>query len=276
MADDAPSADLPLLTAAALLGVAEGLTEFLPVSSTGHLIALTDIFGVPTPPGRVFEVVIQFGAILAVVVAYRVRLLALVLAALRGNRSAWSFGIGLALACLPAVALGVLFRDFIKEVLFSTEVVAVALVVGGVAILAIERVKVAPRVARAEEVPPLLAVAIGCVQCLALVPGVSRSGATVLGALMMGVERRAAAEFSFFLAIPIMLGASGYDLWKSRDLLDSGDMAMIGAGFGAAFLAALVIVRPFVRFVGRYGFAPFAWYRIAFGSALLLWIALRG
>jgi undecaprenyl-diphosphatase len=248
------------LVQAALLGVVEGLTEFLPVSSTSHLIVLVDIFRVPTPPGRVFEVVIQLGAILAVMVAYWPRLWALARAALRGAPSAWAFA-------------GAFGRDFIKGVLFRPEVAAVALIAGGVAILVIERIKVTPRVMRAEEVPAGLAFAIGLVQCLALVPGVSRSGATVLGALMMGVERKAAAEFSFFVAIPLMIGACAYDLYKSRDLLDAGDLSMIAVGFAAAFVSALIIVKPFVRFVGRYGFGPFAWYRIALGAFVLAWFA---
>jgi undecaprenyl-diphosphatase len=267
------AAETPLI-AAALLGVAEGVTEFLPVSSTSHLIVLVDIFRVPTPPGRVFEVVIQLGAILAVLVAYWPRLWALALAALRGAPSAWAFAGSLALACVPAVAVGALARDFIKETLFRPEVAAVALILGGFAILAIERLTVRATVTRAEAVPAGLAFRIGLVQCLALIPGVSRSGATVLGALMMGVERKAAAEFSFFVAIPLMIGACAYDLWKSRDLLDGGDLTMIGVGFVAAFLSALIIVKPFVRFVGRYGFGPFAWYRIALGAFVLAWFAV--
>ncbi len=255
---------------ALLLGVVEGLTEFIPVSSTGHLIVLGDLMGFQGPPGRVFEVVIQLGAILAVCVAYFGRLLG-VLLGLPSDPGARRFATAIILACLPATVIGLLAHDFIKSVLFNPIVVCISLIVGGGAILLIERAVPQPRHHRVEDFSPLLALKIGLAQCLAMIPGVSRSGATIMGALMMGVDRKAAAEFSFFVAIPIMVGAVGLDLVKNRDGLTQDGVWLLAVGFAAAFLAALFVVRWLVGIVSRYGFAPFAWYRIVFGSALLVW-----
>lgn len=256
---------------AALLGILEGLTEFLPVSSTGHLILAVDLLGFQAPPGRVFEIVIQFGAILAVIWLYFAKLWAVARGALAGRREDWAFIRNILLAFLPAAMIGVLARDFIKEVLFSPLVVSVALIIGGFAILLVEKYKPTPTIPLTEAMGWRRALAVGFFQCLAMIPGVSRSGATIMGALLIGMERRAAAEFSFFLAIPTMLGAAVYDLYQSRDLLSANDAALIATGFIAAFIAAFLVVRWAVAFISRHGFAPFAYYRIVLGSGMLVW-----
>ena len=257
-----------------LLGVVEGLTEFLPVSSTGHLILASELIGFQGPPGRVFEVVIQLGAILAICVAYFARLWGVLLAAPR-SVEARRFIVAVLLAFLPAAVVGVFAHKFIKAALFSPWVVAVSLIVGGIAILIIERVRPEPRFTAVEQFPVKTALGIGIIQCLAMVPGVSRAGATIMGAMMLGVDRRTAAEFSFFLAIPTMLGATVYDLFKNRETMSFDGGAMIAVGFLVAFLVALPVVRGLVGFVGRHGFAPFAWYRIVLGSVALVALFLR-
>ena len=262
------------LLEAAFLGVLEAATEFLPVSSTGHLILFVDLIGFEGPPGRVFEVVIQLGAILAVCVLFAEKLLRIAVG-LPHDPGAQRFALVILLAFLPAAVLGVLLHGFIKSVLFSPYVVCVALVLGGIAILLIERTRPAPTVLAVEQFTPVMALKIGLAQCLAMVPGVSRSGATIMGALLLGVERRTAAEFSFFLAIPTMFGAATYDLWKNRDGLTAEGGLLIAVGFLAAFAAGLVVVRWFIGFVARHGFAPFAWYRIVLGSVLLVALLLR-
>jgi undecaprenyl-diphosphatase len=257
------------MLAAAFLGLVEGLTEFIPVSSTGHLILLVDLLGFRGPPGRVFEIVIQFGAILAVCWAYRERLLS-VAAGLLSQPRAQRFTLNILVAFLPAMVIGVFAHGFIKSVLFSPWVVAVALVVGGVAILVIERLKPAPTVPDVDAVTPLLALKIGLCQVVAMIPGVSRAGATIMGGVLLGLDRKGATEFSFFLAIPTMLAAASYDLFKNREALAAGGGYMlIAIGFAVAFVTALVTVRTVVGFVGRHGFAPFGWYRIAIGLAML-------
>lgn len=260
--------------AAILLGIIEGLTEFLPVSSTGHLILLDTLIDFQGPPGHVFDIVIQLGAILAICVLYFQRLWR-VLVGLPSDPGAQRFAIAVILAFLPAAVLGVLLHDFIKSVLFSPIVVCVALIVGGIAILVIERMRPVPRVYAIEKFTPVLSLKIGLMQCLAMIPGVSRSGATILGALLLGVERRTAAEFSFFLAIPTMLGAATYDLWKNRAGLTMDGSVIIAIGFVAAFISALFVVKWFVNFVGRHGFAPFAWYRIVIGAIGLTALLMR-
>ena len=262
------------LLAAVLLGIVEGATEFIPVSSTGHLILLVDLLGFQGPPGRVFEVVIQLGAILAVCWLYRAKLLR-TLFELPREPEARRFALAVAIAFLPAAVVGVLLHGFIKSVLFSPLVVSVALILGGAAILFIERLAMRPQVFEVDGISAGRALRVGLCQMLALVPGVSRSGATILGGLMFGLDRRTAAEFSFFLAIPTMLGATAYDLYKNRDALTSDGMLVIAVGFVAAFLAGLLVVRSVVAFVARHGFGPFAWYRIAVGSVMLLVLALR-
>lgn len=255
------------------LGAVEGLTEFLPVSSTGHLIFFADLLGFEATEDKVFEIVIQTGAILAVCLLYFGRLWKVLLGMAAGDRAAWRFAVAVGLAFLPAAAAGVLLHDFIKDVLFSPFVVALSLIAGGFAMLAAERFYTPlPSVHEVEDFSPALALKIGCAQCLALVPGVSRSGATIIGALLMGVERKAAAEFSFFLAIPTIAGATVYDLWKSRDALTPDGMSAMALGFAAAFAVAWLVIRWFVGFVSTRGFAPFAWYRIAFGGVILGWL----
>ena len=259
---------------ALLLGVVEGLTEFLPVSSTGHLILLADLLGFQGPPGRVFEVAIQLGAILAVCIVYSRRLLRVV-AGLGSDPAARRFVAAVLLAFLPAAVLGALAHGFIKSVLFSPYVVCLSLILGGIAILVIERNLPQPRYREVEQFPPMLAFRIGLAQCLALVPGVSRSGATILGALLMGVERKAAAEFSFFVAIPTMAGAVVYDLYKNRAGLSDSGILLIAVGFAAAFLCATAVVRSVIAFIGRYGFTPFGWYRVVLGVVMLAAFTLR-
>lgn len=256
-----------------LLGVLEGLTEFIPVSSTGHLILMGAVLGFEGPPGRVFEIAIQLGAILAVVVLY-VRRLWGVLVGLPGDPAARHFAAAILLAFLPAALVGVVAHGFIKAVLFSPWVVAVSLILGGVAILLIERARPVATVHAIEALSLRRALAIGAMQCLAMIPGVSRSGATIMGALLLGVDRRTAAEFSFFLAIPTMFGAVVYDLYKNRAGLTLDGGMVIAVGFAAAFLAALLVVRALIGFVARHGFAPFAWYRIGLGVVALVLLSV--
>ncbi len=260
---------------AVVLGIVEGLTEFLPVSSTGHLILIGDLLGFSGPTTSVFEVVIQLGAILAVVVGFFPRL-SRVAFTLHEDPASRRFAIAVVLAFLPAAVVGVFAHDFIKAVLFSPLVVSIALIVGGVILIVIDRFLREPRVFEVEAFSAGLALKIGCFQVLSMIPGVSRAGATIVGALLLGVDRRAAAEFSFFLAIPTMLGASALDLYKSRDLLTMNDAGVIAIGSVAAFFSAMLVVRTFVGFVGRHGFASFGWYRIVIGGLMLILLASRG
>jgi undecaprenyl-diphosphatase len=255
-----------------ILGIIEGLTEFIPVSSTGHLILMQTALGFEGPPGHVFEIAIQLGAILAVILVY-FRKLWSVLIGLPTSPAARHFAVAILLAFLPAAMVGALAHGFIKSVLFSPWVVAVSLVLGGIAILAIERLRPTATIHAVEHLPLPRALAIGGIQCLAMIPGVSRSGATIMGALLLGVDRRTAAEFSFFLAIPTMIGATVYDLYKNREVLTVDHGVIIAVGFAVAFLAALVVVRALVAFVGKHGFAPFAWYRIGLGLVALALLA---
>ena len=265
--------DTPLT--AAILGLVEGLTEFLPVSSTGHLIVIGDLLGFGGNFSKLFDVVIQFGAILAVVWMYRAKLWR-TLVGLGGDPSARRFTLNVLLAFAPAVVIGLIAHDFIKRVLFSPLVVAWAFIVGGIVILAVERWRPQPSIDSTEAMPPPTALKIGLFQCLAMIPGTSRSGATIVGALLMRVTREAATEFSFFLAIPTMAGATALDLYKARGELGQGQWGLIAIGFVVAFLSALVVVRGLVGFVSRHGFAPFAWYRIVAGIGILALIYARG
>lgn len=255
---------------AILLGIVEGLTEFIPVSSTGHLILLIDLLRFQGPPGKVFEIVIQLGAICAVCWVYRRRFLTAVLDA-RRDRDQRNFIRNILLAFLPAMVLGAALHGFIKSVLFSPWVVSSTLVVGGVVIIAVERSLLGRKFRHhaVEHFSAPLALKIGLCQTVAMIPGVSRSGATIVGALLLGVERKAATEFSFFLAVPTMLGATVYDLYKNRALLTFDSYELIALGFLAAFVAAMVVVRAAIAFISRHGFIPFAWYRIAIGGAML-------
>lgn len=267
--------DLITIASAALLGLIEGLTEFIPVSSTGHLILTIDLIGFRGPPGAVFEIAIQLGAILAVCFAYRERLIRVVAGLLPREPKSIAFVRNLILAFLPAMFLGLMFHGFIKSVLFSPWVVSVMLIIGGIIILLIERRTIEPTCRDVDDIGPALAVKIGFCQAIAMIPGVSRSGATIMGALMLGVDRKAATEFSFFLAIPTMFAATVYDLFKNRASLDSEGLGLIAIGFTVAFIAALVVVKSVIAFISRHGFVPFAWYRIAIGSLMLVLLMTR-
>jgi undecaprenyl-diphosphatase len=260
---------------ALLLGLLEGLTEFLPVSSTGHLILASELIGFTGDGSVAFKIAIQLGAILAVLVAYRNRFARIGLGTLRFEAGAIAFVRNILLGFLPAMLVGAVAYSAIRALLENPVVVAVALIVGGFLILLIERL-VKPRVpGTVEDMPWKTAFGVGAVQCLAMIPGVSRSGATIMGGLLMGLDRRTAAEFSFFLAVPTMAAATVYSLYKERHLLSFDDLGLIAIGFVMAFLSALLVVRWLVEFVGRHGFAPFAWYRIAVGSLALIWLVAR-
>lgn len=258
-----------------LLGIVEGITEFLPVSSTGHLILAGALLHYDAARWDVFNIVIQLGAVLAVVVLYWRTFWTVLRGVLRGEAGPVRFVRNIIIAFIPAAVIGALFHKKIEALLLQPVVVAVALVVGGFAILAIEWL-VKPGTTRGvAEVSAPTSAGIGVLQCLAMIPGVSRSGATILGALSLGVERRTAAEFSFFLAIPTMLGASTLELVTKRHELASGESIGLGGiaiGFIVAFIVALLVVRWFVGIVGRRGFAPFAWYRIVVGGGALIWL----
>jgi undecaprenyl-diphosphatase len=258
-----------------LLGIVEGLTEFIPVSSTGHLVLAGELLGFNSAAAGTFEIVIQLGAILAVVVLYWRRFWDVLVGLGQRDRGAIVFTRNIALAFLPSAVIGLIVYKAVKAMLESPAIVAVALIVGGVAILVIERTVKTPRIYKVEEMGWRTALGIGLVQCLSMIPGVSRSGATILGALSLGVERKTAAEFSFFLAVPTMLAATGYDLLKSGTALAGGDWTAIAIGFVVSFIVALVVIRWFVGIVSRHGFAPFAWYRIVVGGIALIWLSLR-
>jgi undecaprenyl-diphosphatase len=252
---------------AALLGVVQGLTEFLPVSSTAHLLLGARLLGYEDPGGA-FTVMIQLGSILAVIWLYRARVLVVVLG-LPSRPEARRFAALVAVGFIPALVAGALFADYVKRVLYySPGIMAAAFVVGGVVMLLVERLRPQPTVSDLDAVPFSKAFAVGTAQVLALVPGVSRSGATIVGGLVSGLERTTAAEFSFFLAMPTMVAAFVHDFIDVRSHLTATRGAEIAIGFVAAFVAALLVVKPFLRFVGRAGFGPFAWYRISVGAAL--------
>jgi undecaprenyl-diphosphatase len=264
-----------LLASAILLGIVEGLTEFLPISSTGHLILADRLLGLEGPESKLFDIVIQLGAILAVCWVYRERLVQAV-AGLATERTQQRFVANIVIAFLPAAVAGVVLYRFIKDVLFSPWVVAVSFIVGGFLILLIERVRPRPTVENVDRISWSMALGIGCCQILAMIPGVSRAGATIMGGLMLGVDRAPATQFSFFLAIPTMLGAAVYDLYKNRAILSSEGAGLIAIGFVVAFIAALFVVRRLVDFVSRHGFGVFAWYRIVVGVVALIALALAG
>ncbi len=260
------------LLRAVILGVVEGVTEFIPVSSTGHLILAGHWLDFTGERAKTFEVFIQLGAILAVAWVYRARFLRVV-RGLPGEPTSRRFVINLAVAFLPAAIMGFLARDVIKEHLFRPTVVAWALVAGGVAMLVIEWKRPAVTVPEVDAVPARTALGIGIAQILSLVPGVSRSGATIMGGYLLGLSRPAAAEFSFFLAVPMMVAATGYDLWKSREVLSAADAPVFALGFVVAYVSALIVLRAFIAFISRHSFTAFAWYRIGFGLALLVLLA---
>ena len=266
---------MPVLLLVIILGIVEGVTEYLPVSSTGHLILATELLGFDADAWAVFNIAIQPGAILAVVVLYWRTFRDVIVGLFQRSPSAIAFVRNIALAFLPAAVLGVALGDYIELMLGSALVVAWALIIGGVAILIVERF------ARPQDCGGVAAVSIkqsamiGLVQCLAMVPGVSRSGATILGAMSFGVDRKTAAEFSFFLAVPTLSGATALQLIKHWDDIPTGQFAWIGLGSLVSFVVAVIVVKAFMAIVTRYGFAPFAWYRIVAGGAALIWLAMR-
>jgi undecaprenyl-diphosphatase len=265
--------DHPTALIALILGIVEGLTEFLPISSTGHLIVAGSLLGYTGERAKVFEIVIQAGAILAVCWEYRARLVAVV-AGLTTSRDAQRFIVNLLLAFLPAAVLGLLFSKIIKRYLFAPVPVALAFIVGAFIILWVERrQRLAPSTVRIDSVDAIRwndALKIGFAQALALVPGTSRSGATIIGGMLFGLSRPAATEFSFFLAIPTLLAACAYEFVRNRALLSAQDVQGLGIGFVAAFVSAFLCVRWLIRYVSRHDFVPFAWYRIAFGVLIVL------
>lgn len=266
------------LIAAIILGIVEGVTEFLPVSSTGHLILAGALLGYDDARWQLFNIVIQLGAILAVVVLYWRTFWTVLSGLIRRDEGSLRFVRNLLIAFIPAAVIGVLAKKHIEALLLQPKVVAVALIVGGIAILVIERLVKPGTVRGIAAVPAKTSLGVGIIQCLAMIPGVSRSGATILGALSLGVERRTAAEFSFFLAIPTMLGASVVETAGHLDAIRSGGSVgpiEIAAGFVVSFVVALLVVRWFVGIVGRHGFGPFAWYRIAAGAIALVALSMH-
>ncbi len=258
-----------------VLGLVEGLTEFIPVSSTGHLLLVGHFLGFQSP-GKTFEVLIQLGAVLAVLTVYSTRLIGLAADLPRSPR-ARQFVAGLVIAFLPAAVVGVALHGFIKSVLFETPVlICVMLILGGIVLLYVDQIAFRPRYKDVMDFPPSLALKIGLCQTAAIIPGVSRSGATIIGAMLLGTDKRSAAEFSFFLAMPTMAGAFTYDLYKSWDLLQPDDMTGIAIGFIAAFVAAVVVVRFLLEFVSRYGYGLFGWWRIIVGGLGLGALAVLG
>jgi undecaprenyl-diphosphatase len=258
-----------LLVKAALLGLVEGATEFIPVSSTGHLILASDWLGLVDERAKTFDIFIQLGAILAIVWIYRERLVR-TMADARKDPISRSFLLNLIVAFLPAAAVGFLTHDWIKSKLFNPGVVAIALIIGGLVILLIERWPPKSRVHDVANIPRSLALGIGLAQVLALIPGTSRSGATIMGGYALGLSRTAATEFSFFLAIPTMLAATMYDLLKSWSVLAVTDIPMFAVGFIVSFISAVIVVKAFLTFVSNHTFSVFAWYRIALGLVLLI------
>jgi undecaprenyl-diphosphatase len=257
-----------LLLKAALLGLVEGATEFIPVSSTGHLILASDWLGLVDERAKTFDIFIQLGAILAIVWIYRSRL-ARSVADARRDPGSRRFLLNLMIAFLPAAAVGFLTHEWIKSELFNPGVVAIALIVGGIVILLIERWPPRTRVHHVGGIPPRLALGIGMAQVLSLIPGTSRSGATIMGGYALGLSRTAATEFSFFLAIPTMLAATVYDLLKSWSVLSMTDIPMFAVGFIVSFVSAVIVVKAFLTYVSSHTFSVFAWYRIALGVILL-------
>ncbi|AHE56231.1 undecaprenyl-diphosphate phosphatase [Sphingomonas sanxanigenens] len=260
---------------AILLGIVEGITEFLPVSSTGHLILATELLGFRAEDWAVFNIAIQPGAILAIVVLYWRTFIAVLTGLLKGEKNSIAFVRNLLIAFIPAVALGLIFADQIDALLENAVVVAWSLIIGGVAILIIERLAKTHEVGGISAVTAGQSIKIGLVQCIAMIPGVSRSGATIMGAMAFGIDRRTAAEFSFFLALPTLTGATALQLFKHRDAVTSDMMGLIGIGFVVSFIVAVVVVKAFMAVVTRYGFAPFAWYRIIAGTAALIWLLAK-
>ena len=259
---------------ALFLGFIEGLTEFLPVSSTGHLLLVGHFLGFEST-GKTFEVLVQLGAILAILLAYYGRLWRIA-QALPYNPEARRFVLGVLIAFLPAAVIGAVLHGFIKDVLFNPWIVCMTLIAGGFVLLLVDNFPIKVTQTDATKFPLPMYAKIGFLQCLAMVPGVSRSGATIVGAMLMGADKRSAAEFSFFLAMPTMAGAFAYDLLKNYKNLSADDVTAIAIGFVAAFLSALLVVKTFLNYISRHGFAPFAWWRIVVGAAGLAGLLVFG
>ena len=263
--------DFILILKAIMLGIVEGATEFLPISSTGHLIIVGDLIDFLSKEKRdVFEIVIQLGSILSVVWLYQHRFKTVV-RTIASDQQSQKFVLQLFVAFLPLAILGLLFHHQIKEALFNPTSVAIALIAGGLMILYIEKLSLKSRVFKIESMTVLDALKIGCAQALALIPGVSRAGATILGGMSFGLSRQVATEFSFFLAVPVMFAASGYDLLKNRHLMTLDDAGLFAIGFVSAFLSALIAIKTFIRYVAAHDFKVFAWYRIGLGLLVLMY-----
>jgi undecaprenyl-diphosphatase len=262
--------DLLLHFKALILGVVEGLTEFLPISSTGHLIIVGDLLAFNDDRGKVFEIVIQLGAILAVCWEYRTRITQ-VLGGLPRDPAARHFTLNLLIAFLPAAILGLSFHHAIKAYLFNPVTVAVALVVGGFIIILIERLVGEPRINSVDDMDWRDALKVGLAQAFSLVPGVSRAGATIMGGMVFGLSRKTATEFSFFLAVPVMFAATFFDIYQNRELLSASDLSSFAVGFVTAFVSALLAVKGLLRYIAHHNFIAFAWYRILLGSVVLLY-----
>jgi undecaprenyl-diphosphatase len=264
--------DIALLIKAAIMGVVEGLTEFLPISSTGHLILAGALLGFDDEKAKVFDIAIQTGAILAVIIVYWQKIRDTLLA-LPTQKQAQQFSLNVLIAFLPAVLLGLLFGKAIKAHLFNHVVVASTFILGGFIILWAERrqknADTAPRIQEVEQMSSLDALKVGLAQCLAMIPGTSRSGATIIGGMLLGLSRKAATDFSFYLAIPTLIGAGAYSLYKERALLSLADLPLFGVGLLFSFLSAWVCVRWLLRYIASHSFVGFAWYRIVFGVVVL-------
>jgi undecaprenyl-diphosphatase len=270
---------VPILLIAIILGIVEGVTEFLPVSSTGHLILATELLGFDAEKWAAFNVIIQLGAILAIVVLYWRTFWAVLEGLFRGNAMSWRFVRNVLIGFMPSAILGFLLINQIELLLGNAMIVAVTLILGGIAILIIERMVKETPIVGVAEMPLKTVIGVGLIQCISMIPGVSRSGATIMGGLALGVERRTAAEFSFFLAIPTMVGATTLELVKHHDTLLAGasgvGMGTVAVGFIVSFIVAIVVVKGFVHYISRYGFGPFAWYRIIAGTVALVWLTMR-
>ena len=261
--------DITLWVKAAIMGIVEGLTEFLPISSTGHLILTGSLLGFSDDKSKVFDIAIQTGAIVAVMIVYWQRLRETMLG-LADDAKAQRFAINVGIAFVPAVVLGLLFGKAIKAHLFTPVVVASTFIIGGFIILWAERRTTTARVNSVDEMTRMDALKVGLVQCLAMIPGTSRSGATIIGGMLMGMSRKAATDFSFFLAIPTLIGAGAYSLFKERALLSAADIPLFTVGLVFSFLSAWLCVRWLLRYITTHNFVPFAWYRIAFGIVVLV------
>ncbi|WP_298830478.1 undecaprenyl-diphosphate phosphatase [uncultured Piscinibacter sp.] len=257
------------LAKAAVMGIVEGLTEFLPISSTGHLILAGSLLGFTDDKSKVFDIAIQTGAIVAVVIVYWQRLRDTAAGLGRGSAAAKRFTLNVLIAFAPAVLLGLLFGKTIKAHLFTPTVVATAFIVGGLVILWAERRGADARIHAVDDMTAWDALKVGLVQCLAMIPGTSRSGATIIGGMLLGLDRRVATDFSFYLAIPTLVGAGAYSLYKERALLSAADLPLFGVGLLFSFVSAWICVRWLLRYIASHTFTPFAWYRIAFGIVVL-------